>query len=154
MRTRLHLCEVTYRMERQIVSQSVLPIMHVSRGRKRSFKCKPIQTYAGITMLKPDRQLLVQLVKFAPGKGPQDYVKYYEELDRRLRRRYKKTRHQMDYHEIASFTTYGRFDMVVLWNARDLDTVNLVLAESINPAITKTFGTSETLICGPVCRMP
>lgn len=141
-------------MERQTVSQSILPIMHVSRGRERSFKCKPVQTYGGIALLKPDRQLLVQLVKFAPGKGPQDYVKYYEELDRRLRRRYKKTRHQMDYHEIASFATYGRYDMVVLWDAKDLDTVNRVLAESINPAITKICGTFETLICGLLCRMP
>ena len=42
-------------------------------------------------------------------------------------------RHGMDIHEIVTFLTWGRYDMVVLWDAPDVRTYNKFLVSWINP---------------------
>jgi len=141
-------------LKKQNGPQVLLPIKHLTARKERTFRAKLLQRYGRIALLQPDRQFVIQLVKFAPGKGPQDWLKYYEELDRRLRKRYGMTRHQMDFHEIITFATWGRYDMVAIWDANDLGTVNKVLAESINPANPYSCGTFETLIVPAMIRAP
>ena len=141
-------------LRKQNAPEKLLPFKHLTRRKERSFKCDVLQRSGRTYLYKPERQFLVQLVKFAPGKGLQDYVKFYDEIDRRLRKKYRMTRHQMDMHEIVTFVTYGEYDMVVLWDAKDLDTVNKVLAEAINPAINPNgFGSSQTQIVA-MCAHP
>ena len=112
-------------------------------GKKKDrgpFKCRTLKE--GI--LLPERQFFVQLVKFAPGKGPKDFFDCYINMDEKLKRMYKgKTRCEgMKIHEIVSFVTWGPYDMVVLWDAPSMTTANEFLAAWIDPC---DYGTSTTL---------
>ena len=102
-----------------------LPFIHLSRKGRRRFKGEVLKRGAGYSLILPDRQFFVQLVKFAPGKGPKDWVAFHNRMNAR--------RHQMDIHEIATFLTWGRYDMVVIWDAKDLETYNRFLASWVNP---------------------
>lgn len=57
----------------------------------------------------------------------------------------------MDIHEIATFLTWGKHDMVVIWDAPDLETYNKFLASWVNPAAGSP-GTSNTLVVS--CHVP
>ena len=123
--------------------EETIPLKHVRKdGKERSFKGTVVKDTPDYKLIKPDRVLFVQLVKFAPGKGPNDYVQAYKDLDRELMSKYNQTRCQMDCHEIATFLTLGRYDMVVLWDAPDLETYQKVVAASVNPGTG--YGSSET----------
>jgi len=120
-----------------------IPFKHVGKdGKDRSFEGAVVKETSNYKLIKPDRVLLVQLVKFAPGKGPNDYIQAYKDLDRELRAKYNKTRCEMDCHEITTFLTLGRYDMIVLWDAPDLETYQKVVAASVNPG--NSYGNSET----------
>ncbi len=123
--------------------EETIPLKHVRKdGKERSFKGTVVKDTPDYKLIKPDRVLFVQLVKFAPGKGPNDYVQAYKDLDRELMSKYNQTRCQMDCHEIVTFLTLGRYDMVVLWDAPDLETYQKVVAASVNPGTG--YGSSET----------
>lgn len=104
----------------------ILPFTHLpGKGRQRKFKGEVLKQARDYNLILPDRQFFVQLVTFAPGKGPKDWVAFHKNMNRR--------RHGMDIHEIATFLTWGRYDMVVIWDAKDLETYNKFLASWINP---------------------
>jgi uncharacterized protein with GYD domain len=104
-------------------------------------------------LLLPERQFFVQLVKFAPGKGPKDFFEFHIHLDEKLKRMYKgKTRCEgMKIHEIVSFVTWGLYDMVVLWDAPSMATANEFLAAWVDSG---DYGTSTTLPVGIVYMHP
>lgn len=104
----------------------ILPLTHLPRiGRQRKFKGQVLKQARDFNLVLPDRQFFVQLVKFAAGKGPSDWVAFHKNMNRRRR--------EMDIHEIATFLTWGRYDMVVIWDAPDVETYNKFLASWINP---------------------
>jgi uncharacterized protein with GYD domain len=113
---------------------------------ERIFKSRLVRTEDGREVKVPDRQFFIQLVRFTPGKGPKDYTEFYKEIDEKLARGGKKTRHELDIHEIATFATFGRYDMIVLCDAPNMATYNKFLASYINPGSGKSFGTTETQI--------
>ena len=107
-----------------------LPFTHLSKTavKPREFEGDVLKRNADYTLVRPDRQFIVELVKFAPGMGPQDWVDYHKDLN--------EIRHKMGkdgIHEIATFLIWGTYDMVVLWDAEDLKTYNEFLALSVNP---------------------
>jgi hypothetical protein len=100
-------------------------------------------------LLIPERQFFVQLVKFAPGKGPEDFFTFYIDLDKKLKTMYGKTRCEgMKIHEIISLLTWGPYDMVVLWDAPDMNTANEFLAAWVDLG----FGASVTMPVGACIR--
>jgi len=120
-----------------------LTFKHVRKdGTERTFKGTVLKATPDYKLVKAERVFFVQLVKFAPGKGPQDYINSYRDIDKELIKKYGKTRCQMDCHEIATFVTLGRHDMVVLWDAPDLQTYQKVVSASVNPGTD--YGSSET----------
>ncbi len=122
---------------------ATLTFKHVKRDKtERPFTGKVVKTGPGYELVKPDRAFFIQAVRFAPGHGPKDYVESYKHLDEQLKKKYGKSRCQMDVHEIATFITLGRYDMIVLWDAPDADTFHRVVAEQLNP---NGHGSSETL---------
>lgn len=134
-------------MKKKSDHERFLPFKHLpTKGKERSFTCELLQKSGRFRLYKPDKQFLLQLVKFGPGKGLPDFVKFYDELDRRLLKKYGQTRHEMGFHEIFTFVTSGLYDMVVLWDAPNLDTANKILAETINPALKTTFHEQGVLL--------
>jgi len=120
-----------------------IPLKHVRKdGKDMIFEGQVVSETSDYKLIMPDRVLFVQLVKFCCCKGPNDYVQVYKDLDRELKSRYGKTRCEMDVHEIATFLTLGRYDMVVLWDAPDLATYQEIVAASLN--LEKCYGHSET----------
>jgi hypothetical protein len=115
--------------------EEILPFKHVRKDKtERSFKGTVIKATPDYKLVKPDRTFFIQMVKFAPGKGPQDYIDSYKALDEELKAKYGTDRCGMDCHEIASFLTFGEEDMIVLWDAPDLETYQKVVLASISPA--------------------
>lgn len=106
------------------------------RHKERRFKCRTVKKEAKYSLMIPERQFLVQLIRFAPGKGPNDYVEFHESFNKRRHEKY-------DIHEIATFLTWGNYDMVVIWDAPDLETYNEFLASWINSGFP---GTTDTLV--------
>jgi hypothetical protein len=107
--------------------------MHI-RHKKRTFKSKIVSHKPGLRLMLPERQFFIQLIKFAPGKGPKDYFDFYIKLDKKLQQMYGGNRCDgMDIHEIVSFVTWGNYDMVVLWDAPDMRTANKFLAAWVDP---------------------
>ena len=103
-----------------------LPFTHLPKGKPpRRFTGRVLKKHPDYSLIHPDRQFIIQLVKFAPGKGPKDWVAFHRGMNQR--------RHKMDIHEIATFLTWGEYDMAVLWDAKDLKTHNEFLASWINP---------------------
>ncbi len=109
------------------------------RHKDRKFRCRTVKKVDKplYRLVIPERQFFVQLISFAPGKGPKDYVEFHEKLNER--------RHSMDIHEIATFLTWGPYDMVVIWDAPNLETYNEFLAEWVNPS-SGSPGTGPTLV--------
>ena len=120
-----------------------LPIKHVTHDKQeRTFYGRVVKKTDDYSLILPKHQFFVQSVKFAPGKGPGDYVRAYKALDDQLKKMYGKTRCEMGIHEIVTFVTYGRHDLVVLWDAPNIETYHKFLAASLNPG--NDFGTTET----------
>jgi uncharacterized protein with GYD domain len=120
---------------------ALLPIIHISHDDKgkrtdRTFNCRSVKKDPLYSLMIPQRQIFVQLIKFAPGKGPKDYVQFHDGMNA--------DRRKMDIHEIATFLTWGRYDMVVIWDAPNLEKYNEFLALWINPTGSPP-GSSETL---------
>lgn len=112
------------------------------KKKDRIFKCKTVSDKPGLRLMLPERQFFIQLIKFAPGKGPKDYYDFYIKLDKKLEQMYGGNRcDHMDVHEIVSFVTWGRYDMAVLCDAPDMRTANKFLAAWVDP---NGFGSSET----------
>lgn len=137
-----------------------LDIRHLSFDRKegkkkeRSFKCKVVAKGDKHKILIPERQLFVQLVRFASGKGPKDYAEFYSQVDQNLKNQKKSTRHDMDIHEIMSLITWGRYDMIVILDAPNAKTYNEFLASYINPGTSTYFGTTETHVVASAMGHP
>jgi hypothetical protein len=103
-----------------------LPFTHLPKGKKaRTFEGQVLKRHSDYSLVHPDRQFIIQLVRFTPGKGPKDWVAFHKNKNA--------LRHKMDIHEIATFLTWGKYDMIVLWDAKDLKTYNEFLASWINP---------------------
>lgn len=135
-------CEVISLSKEEKVT---LPFKHVRKDKtERSFEGTVVRDSKEhrYKLVKPERVLFLQVVKFAPGNGPKDYIKAYKDIDDELKTNYGKTRCEMDCHEIASFVTLGRHDMIVLWDAPNLETYQRVLAASVNPGTG--YGSTET----------
>jgi len=125
-------------------SKTNLPFTHLpGKGRPRKFKGQVLKQTRDYSLVLPDRQFFVQLVKFAAGKGPSDWVAFHKNMNRR--------RHGMDIHEIATFLTWGRCDMVVLWDAPNIERYNEFLASWINPNGNSPM-TSNTLVVASALR--
>lgn len=124
-----------------------LPFKHVKRDKtERFFTGKVVKPTADYKIVKPDRALFVQRVAFAPNAGFKEYIDFYKQLDDELRKKYGKTRCDMDVHEIATFFTLGDQDMIVLWDAPDCDTFDRIVAEglTISSGEGNGYGTSNT----------
>lgn len=122
------------------------------KKKDRVFKCKIVSEQPGLRLMLPERQLFVQLIKFAPGKGPKDYYDFYINLDKKLQKMYGGPRcEHLDVHEIVSLLTWGSYSMVVLWDAPDMMTANKFLAAWVDP---NSYGSSETLPVGPIPMHP
>ena len=120
-----------------------LPIKHISKSEgERPLEGVVVKETADYKLVKPGRVLFIQMVKFAPGKGFKDYIECYRAVDAELKKKYGKTRCEMGCHEIASFFTLGRHDMVCLWDAPDLETYQLMIAALASAACG--YGTAET----------
>jgi len=120
-----------------------LPIKHVTRDQQEIiFHGRVLKKTDNYTLVLPTQQFFVQYVKFAPGKGPDDYVFAYKSLDDKLKKLYGRTRCEMGIHEIVTFLTYGRFDMVVIWYAPNIQAYDKFVAVLLNPG--NDFGTTET----------
>lgn len=120
-----------------------LPFKHVSETEgERTFDGTVIKELPDYQLVVPSRVFFLQMVKFAPGKGFKDYVDCYDAVDVELKNKYGKTRCEMGCHEIVSFSTLGRYDMVVLWDAPDLQTYQRIVAELMTAACG--YGSSET----------
>ena len=104
-----------------------LPIIHVSKQLgSRQFEGDVAKRTPDYMLIQPDRQFIIEFVKFAPGKGPQDWVDFHKATN--------VTRcKEKNIHEIATFLTWGEYDMVVLWDAPDMKTYNEYLASTVNP---------------------
>ena len=126
-----------------------LPFKHISATEgERTFDGKVVKETTDYKLVIPNRVFFVQMVKFAPCKGFKDYVDCYSTIDVELKKKYGKTRCEMGCHEIVSFSTLGRYDMVALWDAPDLETYQRVAAELVSAACC--YGNSEThpgIIC-------
>lgn len=59
----------------------------------------------------------VLLVKLRKGKHIEDFVEFFERVDRVLVERYGKTRHRLDIHERVTYVTQGKYDLAVLYDA-------------------------------------
>jgi uncharacterized protein with GYD domain len=59
----------------------------------------------------------VLLVKLRKGKRVEDFVEFFERVDRVLVRRYGKTRHRMGIHERVTYVTRGKYHLAVLYDA-------------------------------------
>jgi uncharacterized protein with GYD domain len=108
--------------------KTTLPFAHLPmEGGQRGFEGQILKQDEELkySLVLPDRQLFVQLAKFTPGKGPKDWVAFHKSMNER--------RHAMGIHEIATFLTWGRYDMVVIWDAPDVKTYNEFLASWLNP---------------------
>ena len=114
-----------------------LPFTHLSSTAKapREFQGDVVKRTADYTLVRPERQFIIELVKFAPGMGPQDWVDFHKDINT--------MRRKMDIHEIATFLTWGEHDMVVLWDAKDLKTYNEFLAATVGPK-KRTYGHSRS----------
>jgi len=127
-----------------------LTFKHVRRGKPdRSFTGKVVKSTPDYKLVKPDRFLFLQKVTFAPGNGFQEHIDFYKHVDNELKKKYGKTRCDMDVHEIATFFTMGDQDMVILWDAPDSDTYYRVVAAGVNPG--DSYGNSSTsavFVCG------
>jgi hypothetical protein len=121
------------------------------KRKERKFNSKTIVKESGLTLSLPERQFFVQLIKFAPGKGPKDYYDFYIRLEEKLRGLYGAGKPDwtrcadMDVHEIVSFVTWGSYDMAVIWDAPNMETANKFLAAWVDP---NSFGSSDTLVVG------
>ena len=110
------------------------------KHKDRVFQCEKIPN---TEFLLPKRQFFVQLVKFAPGKGPKDFFDFYIHLDAKVQKMYGGKRcKDMDIHEIANFLTWGSYDMIVLWDAPNMEAANKLLAASLDPG---DYGSCTTL---------
>jgi len=65
--------------------------------------------------LRPHAYIL--LVKLKKGKRKEDFVEFFERVDRKLVDKYGRTRHRMDIHERVTYVTRGKYDLVVLYDA-------------------------------------
>ena len=120
-----------------------LPIKHISKTEgERSFDGTVIKETSDYKLVKPRRVFFVQMVKFAPGKSFKDYTDCYDAVDIELKKKYGKTRCEMDCHEIITFATLGRHDMVALWDAPDLETFQRVV--TVIASAPCTYGSTET----------
>jgi len=90
------------------------------------------------------RQGFVMLVKFAAQKGPQNVADFFDYVDTKLQQKYGKNRHEMDIHERNTYVTLGQYDMVIVWDAPDMDTASKFFGTWVNPGID--FGSSENLV--------
>lgn len=119
-----------------LVKKEKLPFIHLSKKLgTREFKGDVCKQTADYMLVHPDRQFIIELVKFAPGMGPKDWVMFHKDINAMRRR--------MDIHEIATFLTWGEHDMVVLWDAKDLKTYNEFLARTLNPK-RRDYGRSHS----------
>lgn len=129
-----------------------LPIKHLTHDKEITFESQVLKKTDNYALLSPAQQFFVQFVKFAPGKGPDDYVLAYRSVDDKLKKLYGKTRCEMGIHEIITFVTYGRYDLVVLFYAPSIKVYNKFLAVFLNPG--NDFGTTETSPAGGVMLHP
>ena len=116
------------------------------RHKERRFRCRTVKRGENYSLMIPERQFFVQLIRFAPGKGPNDYLEFHKNFN--------KQRHEtFDIHEIVTFLTWGDYDMAVLWDAPNIEAYNEFLATWINP--NNGFpGTSDTLVVALAKRHP
>lgn len=118
-----------------------LPLIHLSKKEgQRKFEGEVLKKDDDYSLILPDRQFFVQLVKFAPGKGPKDWVAFHKPMNER--------RHEMDIHEVATFLTWGEHDMVVIWDAPDVKTYNRFLSSWINPNSDAIFTGDHRVVAG------
>jgi len=104
------------------------------------------------------RQGFIMLVKFPPGQGPKDLVKFFDEVvDERLKHvcgkhgikvdaTKEKVRHSLDIHERYSYITWGRYDMVIIWDAPDMETANVFLEAWMDNDHGSGFTDPENLV--------
>lgn len=90
-------------------------------------------------------QYFVTLVKFGPGYGPKDFMKFLYEHDKYLVERKKPTRHERGIHEDQTFITIGNYDMVIVWRAPNFEAAKNYLNDFLNPDGTNFGGSTDTL---------
>lgn len=132
-----------------------LPFKHWSESKKQEidFKFDVLKRGDNYQLVKPEKQFFVQMIRFAPGKGPNDYVKFFKDIDQELNKKYKShpkfkghARHDvLGIHEMLTFITYGRYDMVAIYYAPSLAEFNEFINSYINPN-ANSFGSTETLV--------
>ena len=93
------------------------------------------------------------LVKFAPGKGPNELAEFFDnDVEAVLKTKGfnapagdTKRRHdpRLDVHELHSYVTWGEYDMVIIWDAKDMAAAEEFASAWAGKA---TFGTTNTLV--------
>jgi hypothetical protein len=123
--------------------ETLLPIKHLTHDKQeKTFHGRVIKKTDDYGLVLPEQQFFVQMVKFAPGKGPDDYVHAYEAADDEFKKVYGKTRCDMGIHEVVTFVIYGRYDLAVIWYAPNIETYDKYLA--ILLSMGNDFGSTET----------
>jgi hypothetical protein len=111
----------------------------------------------GNIRLKPlERPTFITLVKFAPGKGPQDVTNFFDiEVEGTLKNRgyeapatdkrgLRRHHGKLDVHELFSYVTWGEHDMVIVWDAKDMEAAHEFLDAWASSS--SGFGTTSTLV--------
>jgi len=98
-------------------------------------------------------QTFIMLVKFAPGKGPDDLAEFFDKdveavlmsMGYNAPPGHTKRRHdpKLDVHELDSYLAWGEYDMVITWSAKDMAAAQ---AFARAWAGKTTFGTTNTLV--------
>lgn len=101
-----------------------LGFTHRCKDGPQSFEGNVLRKTGDYCLIQPDRQFFVQLVKFAPGKDLADWIAFHKPMNDK--------RHAMGIHEVATFVTWGRYDLIVVWYANSLKDYNEFLASWIN----------------------
>ena len=104
------------------------------------------------------RPVFITLIKFAPGKGPQDVADFFDiDVEKTLakegytappgdKRGLRRHDPKLNVHELLSYVTWGEYDMVIVWDAESLSVAQKFLIAWASSS--SGFGTSSTLVAG------
>jgi len=96
---------------------------------------------------RPQTLLLIQFVRFAPGKGLKDHMRYYrEEFEKRCLDVWGMSRHDLGIHEILTFVTSGEYDLIILLEAKNMEAYSKFVATLNQPNASGTTSTQTVVL--------
>ncbi len=123
---------------------------------ERVFNCELVKptkieeaAKAEYLLFTPQKLLLIQFVKFVPGKGYNDFLNYYRgEFEDRCRAMWGTDRHGLGIHEILTFFTLGEYDLIILLEAKDLEAYSKFVALHNGPNNSSSTSTQTVTLMG------